>query len=558
MGSNWTKVSKSEEAKAFAEMEITYTSRQLTVEEAKARAKAYQKEVSGNSKIQATSTAKAKELKKALSVDMDNAGYNPGDALQKALGATGIVASARSFPNIKQILAPSSGVLSGFGLGTGIVPEGLGLNAGSAKKAVTAITGGALPDIGSVKGMLGVGTTPGIVTGSVSDLNKAAKNILGGKGVSGIFNKGGDAVKDSSNPDSAGFIKLAPSIFTSGTSVEAETTDIYGDMINSPQNRIKSILSDVISNANGTVLGTIKDTLLKAANQTSSLSGSLSLKTATDVLGKFKSDLFNGVPITKDGALEEIYKAVGYDAKNSLNLKSIGEDMVNQIKNNIDGQTGLIALYKDTKKVLDGDYTTAEGMFKILDNFTQNTRLSQFIDMTEQFKIISQVSKALIEMGAIEELDKVIEKLKPEDKEKFIEDNLEASLLSGELEAMRFLLRHVSVSRILSSYPTALKVFVANFEPMKDQEGVALASEYKAFVQMLSTFDSNWDNVGYRHKELVCNLDIFSAFNEQASIAIMNSGTRKQIASLMTAQNFAGGLDTLTLLQERYPNYPII
>ncbi|WP_447410681.1 hypothetical protein, partial [Clostridium perfringens] len=86
----------------------------------------------------------------------------------------------------------------------------------------------------------------------------------------------------------------------------------------------------------------------------------------------------------------------------------------------------ILSMYKSAKEVLDGDGDTAENLFKIVGNFTENNRFAKLIGLDQQLDIITNVSKALVEMGAVKFLDDVIEKIDHKDRSRFIEDNLES------------------------------------------------------------------------------------------------------------------------------------
>lgn len=410
-----------------------------------------------------------------------------------------------------------------------------------------------------------ISQAPGLVTGNISDLASNAKNIFGGGGgQSGLFNPAGVALPTETDPSGATYVKLAKTVFTSGTTIEAETVDIYGDTLNSPQNRVKSVLSDILGAANKGILGSLKNQLLRSANGSlnlSNITSNVNFETAKGVLDKYKNNLLSGIPLNQKDMLKDVYEAVGYDGK-SLSFKGglqgVGENMLKDIKNVFEGETGILSMYKSAKEVLDGDGDIAAHLFKIVGNFTENTKFAQLVGLDQQLDIITNVSKALVDMGAIEFLDEVIEKIDHKDRDKFIEGNLATGLGSGNVEFLKFALKHTTGAKILASYPDAISIIVSSFSPSVDVDGNITKKDYQDLVSCLSSIDPNWDNDGISHGHKIMDLSVFAKFNRQAKLAVLESGNREHISALISGENYAGAFDIVLNLQVRYPDYPII
>lgn len=559
MGSEWEKVeitATTKQTKSAEQVEAEYVAKQWAdlrkeAEAADARSKAALA-VSANS-------MGVVGLNKFLGIDKTGAGSGKIDVGAKSLLDNAAGAKSPIVNSAEQQLRSLAG--GGYAASFGNVGNLMSSPAGKA-------LAGMLPTnlATSMNKIMagGLGPAKDLMSGGLSGLTSNVKGLLGG-GTGGSFNPIGLVLGDEIKPSGADFIKLAKPVFTSGTTLQGETVDIYDKSLQSPQNKVKSILSDVLSAANESVLGSISKNLLKAAGNSANISnmlGEVNLDTAKGVLNKFKNTLLSGVPLTKDGMLKDLYSAVGYDGK-SLEfrggLKGIGESMMKDITKNIDGQTGLVTLYKDVKKVLDGDYDTAETLFKIVDNFTgSNAAFAGLIDYTNEFKIISNVSKALIQMGAIDELDRVIEKIDHKDRDKFIEDNLSTGLQTGDVNFLKFALRKSSGPKILASYPDAVSMVVGSFTPKVDVGDNVLASEYTDLVSCLSQLTPDWDSAGIVNGKKVMDLGVFSKFNQQAKLAILAAGNREHIAALIAAENYGAVYDILPQLQVRYPEYPII
>lgn len=456
--------------------------------------------------------------------------------------------------------------LAGGGFATNFTDIKLGsnpLSEGASKSLAKLVP----PNIASATNILKAGKLsdmPGLVTGGLSDITSKAKNLFGGGlGSGGVFNPAGVALETETDPSGAEYVKLAKTVFTSGATIEGVTVDIYDGVIHSPQNKVKSILSDVLGAANNGILGSLKNQLLKSANGALNLTGikdSISFDTAKGVLDKYKNNLLSGVPLNQKDMLKDVYDAVGYDGK-SLSfkggLKGVGENMLNDIKNTFEGETGILSMYKSAKEVLDGDGDTAANLFKIVGNFTENSRFAQLVGLDQQLGIITNVSKALVDMGAIKFLDDVIEKIDHKDRNKFIEENLESGISTGNVEFLKWVLKHTSGAKILASYPDAIKLIVTSYSPQVDDTGNIPKQAYLDLVSCLNQLSSNWDNVGYRDGQKVLDYNLFSSFNRQGQLAILASGVREHIAALIGSEQYSGDFNTVQHLQVRYPNYPI-
>ena len=457
--------------------------------------------------------------------------------------------------------------LAGGGFATNFSPLKLGsnpLSEGASKSLAKMVP----PNLASAANVLKagkLGEMPGLVTGSLSDLSSKTKNLFsGGLGSGGVFNPAGIALETETDPSGAQYVKLAKTVFTSGATIEGVTVDIYDGIVHSPQNKVKSILNDVLGAANRGVLGSLKNQLLKSAGgalNISNIASNLNFDTAKGVLNKYKNSILAGVPLNEKDMLKDVYSAIGYDGKSLAfegGLKGVGENMLNDVKKSFEMETGIISMYKTTKEVLDGDGDTAENLFKIVGNFTDSARFARLVGLGEQLNIITNVSKALVEMGAINFLDDVIEKIDHKDRNKFIEDNLESGISTGNVEFLKWALRHSSGAKILASYPDAIKLIVSSYSPQIDDAGNIPKQAYLDLVSCLNELSPEWDNVGRRNGLKVLDYGLFASFNRQGQLAILASGVREHIAALIGSEQYAGDFDAVQHFQVRYPDYPIV
>lgn len=385
--------------------------------------------------------------------------------------------------------------------------------------------------------------------------------MFGGGGISGIFNPAGLAIGASDEPSVVGYTALAKTVFTSGASEAGEVVDIYRATINSPQNKIKTVLSDVMDVVGGALGGTLSKTLRDVAGKANILDGLVNADSAKNIMNRFKSDLLSGVPLSKENLVKGLYESVGYDGK-SLNfqggLKGLGDNMLADITKQIDGQTGLLTMYDNVKVIVKGDYDTAEGIFKILENVTGNSAVGGFLDVTNKFKIINGVTKSLIGLGAPELFDKVIEKIDHANRKDFIRENLAEALAVGDVSFVDFSFKEVNGGWILANYPNAITDIVSNFTPNLEADDQISVAQYDQLVGTLNRIDPNWDNIGTRNGVVLYDYNTFSKFNNQARLAIVAGGNRNHIAALIASEGFTETYNNLTELQQRFNYYPII
>lgn len=404
-------------------------------------------------------------------------------------------------------------------------------------------------DSSKVINTVGAGTVGGAVQGAIG-------NILGGS--SGSFGVTGSAVPDVA---ASTMVKLAKPIFTAGGSDTGATVDVYGVVPNSVQNNVLSVLDDVFGIVNKGVSGIFAAELNKVGKGAGILSNITNPKLAENVLGKLKDNILRGVPLTEKGMKETLFSAIGYDPKapNVLDgLKKTGDAMVKDIVKNFDGKTGLVALYKDTKLILDGDAPHAEGMFKILDNITSNTKLGGFLDSSFQFEIINTVTKSMMNLGIPKVFDDIMEKITDDNKEDYIRENLAQAILVGDINFIEFALKYISASWIIATYPDIIKVLVSSYTPNVTTLGDISKEEGQRFITLLDRLNSRWPYVGSRNGIDVYNLEVFSQFNTSAKLALLAVGNRALITQVLVGESFGNTeRDTLTELQKRYPFYPI-
>lgn len=387
-----------------------------------------------------------------------------------------------------------------------------------------------------------------------------SRSLLTGGQSEGSFNKAGQSVTTPTLAEGAAgaLVKLAKPVFTLGSTAEAVAVDIYGDTLNSPQNRIKSILGDVLDIANNSLLGSLSSTLKKATSKLG-ING-LNLKGAEDVLGQFKSNILAGVPLNKEGMAKSLQSAIGWDGKSDIftgGIDNLAKSMLQEITQNIDGQTGLFTIYDDVRMVLKGDFDTAAGMFKILDNFTSNSTFAGLVDLTNQFKIINTVTKSLMNLGAPKLFDKIIEKIDRKDRDAYFRENIQTALMQGDLDFIAVTVRHLGGPWVMSNYPDALSRIATSYTPIKDADDQVPSSEYVKLMNVLESLDMDWDVVGMRHGVKVYSTELFSKFNDQAKLAFLAGGHREHITALLISEAYKVQFDTLHELQLRHPMFPI-
>lgn len=385
---------------------------------------------------------------------------------------------------------------------------------------------------------------------------------LAGNGVSGGFNPAGMAIDSSlPSPEASALVSLAKPVFTSGTSVEAATVDIYDGVLPSPQNKLKTVLGKLLDVTNSGIQSSLGKYIQESSKKLGILNKMTSLTSAKSVLDQMKGSVLSGVPITKDSMNKLLLETVGYDGK-SLSFKdgldSLGESMLSDITKNLEASTGVIGMYDSIRTVIKGDFDTADGIFKILENVTSNSKLASFLDISHSMQILNTVTQSLMNLGAPAYFDKIIEKVNHEDRDRFFNDNLEAGLFAGDIGFIESVLKHKSGAWIMASQPNAIVMLAMSFKPDLDEAGEVKPNSYERLWNVFNKLKHDWAIVDTRGGFERYDLHLFAQFNSQTKLAIVAYGNRTHISAMLAAENFGSEFNILTETARRYPNYPIL
>lgn len=403
-------------------------------------------------------------------------------------------------------------------------------------------------------GLVGGKSSSGAVVDS-SKLSEVGSNLTGTTtGTLGANNGLG------SYADAAGKVKLARPVFTAGTSDVGATVDIYGDTLNSPQNKIKSVIGDVLGIVNTGISGILQGELAKARSKMNLISAVTDSNVAKGILDQYKSNLLNGVPLTNDSMKSILYKAVGYsgsDTSFASALENAKKTMLGDIVKNVDGSTGLITLYKNAELVIKGDYSTADGILKMVGNITSNTQLGSFLDLTNQMKLVSAVTKTLYNLGIPDIFEDIYNKLTHNDKERYVRENIASAASEGDIDFVEFALKYYNGSWLLSNYPNIIRSIVSSYKPKTDLDGSVSKAEYERLISILARIDVDWWVAKTVNGVKVGNLNVFASFNNHARLAFLTTEDRNMIRNMLIGEKYGTVYNTIDELQKRHPYFPI-
>lgn len=372
----------------------------------------------------------------------------------------------------------------------------------------------------------------------------------------GTFNKAGDAVKEptgkETKPSAEKDVTLANPLFVTGASTTAVPVDVYATQVQSPQNKIKSVLSDVIGAINkrlGGVLSGKLGQLGKAAGALGNLADKSKIGGVLDVL---KKDILNGVPITKDGLGKVLQEGLGltrdvFELKE--NWRNIRENMMGEITSLLDDKTGLISLYGDVQKVLKGDISFTEGLFQIIENITGNTSLGKFLDLEGEFKIIKAITGTIANFGGKELFKKLFDRVHPSMKDQYIQEGIEETILQGDIEFILFAIEEgYDISKILAIYPDLLRRLVSEYRPRYNDNDIFNIASHERLMNVLSKISTTWYYIPGTTKYYI---DLFRAFNDSATEALVQTRNRTLISVLAASEFIFPEIDIIEEL-ERY------
>ena len=415
----------------------------------------------------------------------------------------------------------------------------------------------------------------GIVSGSlfksksntdktVQNYNKAVTdNISKSLGVGQVTSVGGMNINTGSTSTTEmvnNNIKLATPTFTSGTTATTVKTDIYGEVLNSPQNKITTVLGNITDSLFSSAKTGLGKLLGDQVKNLGVIGKALDIKTAENIFNKCKKAIVDGEGLTKEGFGKMVCDEIGYDGKSLRfdgGVKGLLKSTYSDIAENFDKATGLVSLANGTRAILHGNYDTAEGVFKIFESITGNSQLTSFFDVSSQMKVFSALTKTLANVGAVSYFDKIIEKIDKKDINKYINENLKSMVGAGDIDFLESALKVRSSEWLLNSYPNLIESLVSSYDPNKNEYGDVTKEEFERFVDMLYRLNPTWYTVGKRGDNIVYHYGLLSKFNDRAREAFLICRRKDIIPHLIISESFGGTYDCLTVVQARYPNVAI-
>lgn len=372
----------------------------------------------------------------------------------------------------------------------------------------------------------------------------------------GTFNKAGDAVKEPTGKETKASaekdVTLANPLFVTGASTTAVPVDVYANQIQSPQNKIKSVLGDVIGAINKRLGGVLSGKLSQYSKTFGVLGNIADRGKIGAVFDTLKKDILNGVPLTKDGLGKVLEEGLGL-TKEVFNLKEnwrdLRQNMMDDITSILDGKTGLVSLYGDVRKVLNGDLSFTEGLFQIIENITGNTELGKFLDLENEFKIIKAITGTIANFGGKEIFKKLFDRVHPEKKDEYIHGGIIDTVMQGDIEFLLFAIEEgYDITKILAIYPDLIRRLVSEYQPRYNDNDIFNIASHERLMTVLAKINPTWYYLDGTKKY---DIELFRLFNDMATEALIQTRNRTLISMLAASEFIFPEIDILEEL-ERY------
>lgn len=358
----------------------------------------------------------------------------------------------------------------------------------------------------------------------------------------------------SGSSSSVDLSKLAPSIMTAGGDSKAAVVDIYKGTLNSPQNKITSILSGAMKGLGKFTGGLLNSKTLKAIQGAARTYDTLKKVDWDEVGNGLKNQLLTGIVAQSSPIINQTLGKCGFTVETSGYIKGLaglpgGVDLGSALKNN----PKFKALYDGVDYLInDADYSSVDGMFKVLTNLTGNNAIAGVLNMQSTFALLGVVTETALLFDTPKLFEKINNYFKRDDERRqYIVENIAMAAYSANLAFFEYAMKHISRNNILSNHPTIMEDLLANFRFIDEQTpSVDLANR---LIKVLNWLRPSWDVIKFGER-IISNLELFT--NMSASATELLRLTDKYRDAILIAGSYRNE-SLVSLLQNAYPRVPI-
>lgn len=348
---------------------------------------------------------------------------------------------------------------------------------------------------------------------------------------------------------------LTPTIHITKPTDKIPGVDVYTDKRDTPINgiakKISALTNSFLKDWGGVVP---KGTLLQAVKGVTMMvqQGVTIAKVADDIAGAFKfskADL-KGIGA---GASAEILKNMGYPADvNILINGALGIPGAQPIETFFTNRSpALRAVLADgsIKKLIDGDFDTAQDLAKLLGGVAGSKVLTKVFDGNAQFAIFSAIVSSARALNMPEIYDTIKDTIKDDDdRKRFLLDGATQAATAGDVAYLALVIDQTSIGRLQTVVPEVIPQLLSGYSRKSADSVLDGFAETLAFINGI---DPNWHRVMVNGKSLMNLGALTNASNDALDALVLHPQYRTMAALAQTGKYREQS--SLVLFKARYP-----
>lgn len=296
---------------------------------------------------------------------------------------------------------------------------------------------------------------------------------------------------------------LASPITTTDGRKKLSTVDPFGKVVNTPQNQLASVLSNYFGTTGAVLGGIVENEPLRNLTKEFIRTGRVDNDVSKAFLKNFNNNLLSGISEAASPFIKGVQDTIGLDGVDSKQLMSslLGIEGAPRIEDVLTQNPTISMIVKGKQYLANADFSSTNGIFKVLDNLTANTQLSSLFDLKTEFQIMNILTKGLMEFNAPDLFSRVGDWFRNEDSSNtgggsfdretaYYLDNLDNAIEMSSMVYLEGLLDRVPASKILDSNRDFVVDFLSKFALRYDEEPSAAIGV--RLNNLMTKIDANW------------------------------------------------------------------
>lgn len=296
---------------------------------------------------------------------------------------------------------------------------------------------------------------------------------------------------------------LASPITTTDGRKKLSTVDPFGKVVNTPQNQLASVLSNYFGTTGAVLGGIVENEPLRNLTKEFIRTGRVDNDVSKAFLKNFNNNLLSGISEVTSPFIKGVQDTIGLGGVDSKQLVSslLGIEGAPRIEDVLTQNPTISMIVKGKQYLANADFSSANGIFKVLDNLTANTQLSSLFDLKTEFQIMNILTKGLMEFNAPDLFSRVGDWFRNGDSNNtgsgsydretaYYLDNLDNAIEMSSMVYLEGLLDRVPASKILDSNRDFVIDFLSKFALRYDEEPSAAIGV--RLNELMTKIDANW------------------------------------------------------------------